>query len=151
MLLSPMTDFNDEERGKFKSFLQSFYDVFLDRVADGRDMERADVDAVAQGRVWTGEQALERKLVDQLGGLDEALAKARELAHLEDDVRIERFPKRRTFVEQLMEDLEDRQARAAVTALPEPLRSAWSDASMVARVLEGTGVAAMLPFVIRED
>jgi protease-4 len=151
MLLSPMADFSEEERGKFKSFLQSFYDVFLDRVASGRDLERADVDAIAQGRVWTGEQALERKLVDELGGLDEALARARELAHLGDDVRIERFPKRRTFLEQIMDDLENRQARAAVAALPEPLRSAWADASVVARVLEGTGVAAMLPFVVRED
>ncbi|MEO6420960.1 MAG: S49 family peptidase, partial [Polyangiaceae bacterium] len=51
--------------------------VFLDRVSTGRHMTKAQVDAVGQGRVWTGQEAYDRHLVDKLGGLREALAEAR--------------------------------------------------------------------------
>ena len=61
---------------------------------------------VAQGRVWTGEQALERNLVDGLGGLEDAIAKAKELAELgENDVAIRIFPKRKAALETILEDL----------------------------------------------
>ena len=57
-----------------QGFLDDFYEVFLGKVVDGRGMERDAVHKVAQGRVWTGEQALGLGLVDELGGLDVALA-----------------------------------------------------------------------------
>jgi len=69
-----------------------FYDVFLQRVADGRKLTKEQVDAVGQGRVWTGEQALAHKLVDELGGLRQALAYARKLAGLPDHAPITELP-----------------------------------------------------------
>ena len=54
--------FSPEERGELEHKVAQFYDVFLTRVASGRKMSKADVDAVGQGRVWTGQQALDRKL-----------------------------------------------------------------------------------------
>lgn len=74
--------FTDEERVELKRKVWQFYDVFLQRVAEGRKLTKEQVDAVGQGRVWTGEQALAHKLVDELGGLRQAIAAARALAGL---------------------------------------------------------------------
>jgi protease-4 len=84
--------FTDEERTELKRKVWQFYDVFLQRVADGRHLTKEQVDAIGQGRVWTGEQALGNKLVDELGGLRQALAYARAAAGLSEHAPIEEFP-----------------------------------------------------------
>ena len=82
------------------------YERFLGIVADSRGMTRDEVDAVAQGRVWTGSQALERGLVDQLGGYDDAIAAAAERAGLEEGAyTVEVFEKPLTDFEQFLKDL----------------------------------------------
>ncbi|RYE87120.1 MAG: signal peptide peptidase SppA, partial [Myxococcales bacterium] len=77
--------FTDEERTQIGGKIKHFYDVFVDRVSRGRKLTPEQVDAVARGKVWTGAQAHERRLVDRLGGLREALAEARHLGHLPPD------------------------------------------------------------------
>jgi protease-4 len=84
--------FTDDERAELKVKVRQFYDVFLDRVAQGRHMTTAEVDAVGQGRVWVGQQALEHKLVDRMGGLRNALDAARAMAGLPADAPIEEHP-----------------------------------------------------------
>jgi protease IV len=88
--------FTDDEREVLSGKIEQFYSLFLSRVADGRKMTKADVDKVAQGRVWTGRQAKEHKLVDALGGLRQALAKARVMGGLRDDAPIIELPVRQT-------------------------------------------------------
>lgn len=78
----PGQPFTEEEHDQVWRFIQRIYDVFLDRVSSSRHMSREEVDAIGGGRVWTGRQALERGLVDELGGFERAVAKARELAGL---------------------------------------------------------------------
>ncbi|HEY0464668.1 MAG TPA: signal peptide peptidase SppA, partial [Polyangiaceae bacterium] len=84
--------FTDDERSELKRKVAQFYDVFLTRVANGRKLSKTEVDAVGQGRVWTGQQALERKLVDELGGLRQALALARKLGHVSEHSPIVELP-----------------------------------------------------------
>jgi protease IV len=84
--------FTDDERIELNRKVHQFYDVFLDRVAQGRHMTKEQVDAVGQGRVWPGQQALQHGLVDRLGGIREAIEKARELGHLPNDAPIEEYP-----------------------------------------------------------
>ena len=74
--------FTQEEREIVWESINRTYDHFLDIVSEKRQKAREDVDAIGKGRVWTGKQAVERGLVDELGGLDRALAKAREMAGL---------------------------------------------------------------------
>tara|TARA_B100001059_G_scaffold30496_1_gene24701 strand:- start:2539 stop:4332 length:1794 start_codon:yes stop_codon:yes gene_type:complete len=74
------------------SIIDKIYDTFLTRVADGREMTKEDVHAVAQGRVWTGKMAKEVGLVDQLGGLEDAIDVAAEEAGLK-DYRLKELPK----------------------------------------------------------
>ena len=84
--------FTPDERSELERKVSQFYDVFLTRVATGRKLSKAQVDAVGQGRVWTGEQALERKLVDEIGGLRQALALARKLGHVSEHGPIVELP-----------------------------------------------------------
>jgi protease-4 len=84
--------FTPEERTELERKVAQFYDVFLTRVAFGRKLSKPQVDAVGQGRVWTGEQALERKLVDEIGGLRQALALARKLGHVSEHGPILELP-----------------------------------------------------------
>lgn len=105
-IFSSTSNFSDSERRKYQEFLDGFYKIFVEKAAQGRDMTYDELHQVAQGRVWTGEQALERNLVDELGGLEDAIAKAKELAELgENDVAIRIFPKRKTALETILEDL----------------------------------------------
>ncbi len=80
--------FSDEERELVYEVIQHVYDMFLERVAVSREMTHQAVDAVGGGRVWTGSQAVENGLVDELGGLERALEKARELAQLDKRARV---------------------------------------------------------------
>ncbi|MFZ5481073.1 MAG: signal peptide peptidase SppA [Myxococcota bacterium] len=145
-LFSGTSDFSDAERAKFRSFLETFYETFLGRVAEGRKLSRDEVHAVAQGRVWTGEQALGHKLVDELGGLDVAIARARELAGVgaEEEVTLERLPRRRTFLDQLLDDMQSAEAPAVLAEL----RPTFARLEALARVLDGGGVAAVMPVAI---
>ncbi|MCK6554218.1 signal peptide peptidase SppA [Candidatus Binatia bacterium] len=94
-LYSDYLPLGDEERELLRREAASFYDVFLDKVAAGRHLSRDAVAAVAEGRVWTGRQALALGLVDQIGGLEHALDEAKVLAGVtrETIVAIDRYPK----------------------------------------------------------
>jgi len=84
--------FTPEEHVELQRKVAQFYDVFLTRVASGRKLSKAEVDQVGQGRVWTGQQALEHKLVDELGGLRQAIALARKLGQVPEHGPIVELP-----------------------------------------------------------
>ncbi|MGE0664862.1 MAG: signal peptide peptidase SppA [Hyphomonadaceae bacterium] len=81
--------FNQAERAVFAGFIDRAYQQFIGLVAEGREMTPEQVRAVAQGRVWTGQQALERGLVDHLGGFSVAVARARALAGIDEGARVQ--------------------------------------------------------------
>ncbi|MBU2951938.1 signal peptide peptidase SppA [Tamlana agarivorans] len=82
---------NEEQRAFIKEGIIDIYDLFSTRVADGRNLTREEVETIAQGRVWTGADAISIGLVDELGGLDLALKRAAEAAGIE-KYRINEFP-----------------------------------------------------------
>ena len=112
----------DDERERLQLFVDSFYTEFLDRVATGREMETEAVDSLGQGRVWLGDAALARGLVDAHGGLREAVELAKAEAGIEADVDPRRivFPPPPSVAQQLQDLLSSRIA----AELPEPLQ--WS-------------------------
>ncbi|MGM0624312.1 MAG: signal peptide peptidase SppA [Bacteroidota bacterium] len=95
--------FDQRESEYMQNMVENFYDVFITRVADGRDMTKEEVDEIGQGRVWTGRNAIEIGLVDEFGGLEEAVEKAAELADLE-DYEIGEYPRMKNFMEQLFSE-----------------------------------------------
>jgi protease IV len=81
--------FNQQERAALSGFIDRGYASFLGIVAEGREMTPEQVRAVAGGRVWTGQQALERGLVDHLGGFQVAVGRARALAGIEENAQVQ--------------------------------------------------------------
>lgn len=94
------------ELAVFQRLVDHTYDEFLVRVSEGRGLEKAGVHAIAQGRVWSGAQAANLGLVDEIGGLDAAIAHARKLAKIEGDPELYEYPGTRPFTE-LIADLFD--------------------------------------------
>jgi len=82
---SPFRPFTEEEGQRMQAIVDSYYEQFLARVSEGRGMSRDEVDSIAQGRIWSGVDAKEIGLVDELGGLDRALEIAREVSGLKED------------------------------------------------------------------
>lgn len=99
-------DFSPEAWNRFQLFLDRIYDDFMDRVAVGREMSPERVEQLARGRVWTGREALERGLVDELGGFVRALEVVRELAELEPDapLQVVVYPAEKTLFQLLLEE-----------------------------------------------
>jgi len=96
--------FNSEESEAMQKYIDHGYALFLSRVAQGRKMKTEYVDKIAQGHVWVGTDALQIKLVDQLGNLDDAIAKAAELAKIsKDDYYVTSYPTKKTLLETLFE------------------------------------------------
>jgi protease-4 len=145
-LLSTSEPFSEAGRAAFRSYIEDFYGVFVGKVADGRKLDRETVHAVAQGRVWTGEQALEHRLVDQLGGLDDAIAKAADLAQVT-DYGVQRWPEQKSFFDLLMEDLA--KASAPTVRIDIPLvpgaEAALREVQLIEALGGGSGVLAYLP------
>ncbi len=106
-IASPDRPFTDSEREKLRVQMRDFYDGFLQKVASSRKMTVEQVDKLGQGRVWTGAQAQQNGLVDALGGLDRAIALAKERAGIaaDTDVEIVNYPARRSLAELLVEQL----------------------------------------------
>ena len=102
---SPARQYTAEELKKLQEHLQAFYDQFVEKVADARHSTPEKIDALAQGRVWTGRQAKQNGLVDQLGGLDRAIAVAKQQAKIAADSEVELvlFPPRKSFYELVSE------------------------------------------------
>jgi protease-4 len=118
---SPARRYNPGELKKLQEQLQAFYDQFVEKVAESRHSTPEKIDALAQGRVWTGRQAKQNKLVDELGGLDRAIAIAKQRAKIaaDSDVEVVVYPPRKSFYELLSEQFSgssDSLQAAALTA-----------------------------------
>ncbi|GAB2625987.1 signal peptide peptidase SppA [Belliella aquatica] len=95
----------DVEKSIFQNNIEDGYDTFISRVADGRNMSKDEVLAVASGRVWSGIQAKENGLVDVLGGLENAVEIAATKAGVEEDYKVVYYPQVKPWFEKLMADL----------------------------------------------
>lgn len=95
--------FNSQESAALQAYIERGYDLFLTRVADGRKMTKEAVNEIAQGRVWTGEQAIKIKLVDELGTLEDAVNKAAELAKMKKNPITASYPQSEDWFAQLQQ------------------------------------------------
>jgi len=141
-LFTEYRPWSDAEREKVHGMMAAFYEDFLEKAAAGRHQPKDAVHAIAQGRVWSGSDALRIGLVDQLGGLDVALKVAKQRAGIDPAraVTLVVMPERKGFLETLLE----RQEEGIEAALPADLRSF----TRLLRVLDGRPLAR-LPFDVR--
>lgn len=123
--------FTESERRKMEEFIARSYGLFLERVAAGRRRPVAEIEPVAGGRVWTGRQALDHGLVDDLGGLPAGLAEARRLAGLPDEAPLR----------------EARRGRRDLAVLPATAPAAVEHALRAVVALRRAGVWWLCPLV----
>jgi len=106
-LYSPVRPFSPEERARMEAYMQATYDTFVEKAAQGRNTTPEKIDAVGQGRVWTGRQAKQLGLVDDLGGLDRAVSLAKQRAKIAQDADVELviYPPKKSFYDILTNPL----------------------------------------------
>jgi len=126
LLFSDAGGFSDAQRALFTSQMERFYDRFVGKVAEGRDLDPDAVRAVAQGRVWTGRQALGHGLVDGLGGLERAIRSAKWSLGLAADDRISlmSYGKQMSLLERML--LRSLRNDASVRAGLRDLAAGWA-------------------------
>ena len=122
-LYSDYGGFSPTERERVEKMMKTVYENFVNKAASGRNKTYDEIDAVAQGRVWTGKQAKELGLVDEIGGLDTALSIAKEKAGFTDEDRFDIIvlPEQKPFFEQFLERMLEEDAGISV---PLPLQLA---------------------------
>lgn len=141
-VMAPMSDF---QHAKINESIVEIYNDFTQLVATTRNLEVAYVDSIARGRVWTGADGLELGLVDQMGGLEDAIAFAAEKAELGDDYRLSEYPEQKKFADQLIEELTgNMQARIIGNELGE-FKTYYDQIQSMQNM---KGVQARLPFFI---
>jgi protease-4 len=89
LMFSTDTHFSEEQVAMIKNYIQRVYDLFLDRVSKCRSIDKKTVDSIAQGKVWTGLQALENRLIDGVGGFRQAIEEIKKSAGLKDSTPIQ--------------------------------------------------------------
>ena len=134
----PLTD---EERAKLRKEIEVFYQGFVERVAAARKRGYNQVEPLAQGRVWLGEQAKKNGLVDELGGVEEAVQMIRQRAQIgaSEKVTLVAYPPKRTILEMLLKSSNESEVETRIRALVGklPIRS-----------LAQGGVLRLMPFAI---
>ena len=116
---SPVRPYSEEDRAKLDEQLRAFYDQFIEKVAASRHKKPDEIDAIAQGRVWTGRQAKDLGLVDALGGLDTAIAIAKDRAKIPaaEQVELVVYPPKRNLYDLLMSSVSGMDERAQLASL----------------------------------
>lgn len=148
-LVRPKTD---AELALFQGFVDGIYDDFVARVAESRKLDADLVREIAQGRVWSGAEALRLGLVDELGGLSAAIRHAARQAGLGEGFRVIELPERRQFAQALAEAFEGRRREQAVEGpFGVLLRQARAELQALTHFNDPRGVYARLPFDLRID
>lgn len=140
-LTRPMTEF---ERDLMQSYVEDIYDIFVTRVADGRRMDKTEVDEIGQGRVWSGQNALEIGLVDELGGLEDAVIRAAEMAGIE-NYRTVALPELRDPFQELLKSGAD---NIRLRILKNEMGDTWKYYDYLKRAGTMNGIYARIPYEI---
>ena len=136
--------FNTEERAVMQRYINEGYDLFVKRCADGRGMSTKDIEAVAQGRVWTGEMAMERGLVDLLGDIEMAKEIAAQKAGIESYTLIS-YPKEAGALEMLLDQTKESYIETRVGKVAGQFKD---ELNLIYNIEQMNRLQARLPFEI---
>lgn len=140
----------EDELAVMQRMVDWIYEQFLTKVTEARKLDRTAVHEIAQGRVWSGAEAKQLGLVDELGGLGEALADAAARAKLGKNFRVSEFPRKKQLGEALAESFGSGKRREAESAFPGALGVLWAQAraelGRLAEYNDPRGIYARLPF-----
>ena len=143
--ISSTRSMDEYERGVMQQYVENTYSVFTQRVADGRNVSKSYVDSIGQGRVWAGVDALRLNLVDTLGGIDVAIAKAAQLAEITDYSVVE-CPEMKDFFQELAETLMSSGMESKIKK--SSLSQTYMYFKYIESALEMKGIQARMPYFI---
>ncbi len=135
---------DQEEKQTFEYAIEDFYETFITVVANGRGMSKEQVDEIAQGRVYTGLEALEIGLIDGLGGLEDAIQIAADITGLE-HYRVVGLPELKDPIEELLEGLNEGMTEAAIE---KELKAFYPNYKQVKNLMHADGIQARMPYII---
>ena len=138
--------FNEEESRKLQSYVENGYKLFLTRVADARKKTTTQIDSIAQGRVWSGRQALKLGLVDKLGSLQDAVKYAASKAKL-DKYTVVEYPEVLPWYADLT--LGSAEAKAYAQKMRSMLGDLYEPIMTLQGLQKGCNVFARLPYIIK--
>lgn len=142
--------FNSEESALLQNMINNGYELFTQRCAEGRKMPIDEIKKVAEGRVWTGKMAKDIKLVDQLGGLDDAIRAAAKRAQLkEKEYSVLAYPDKTNFWSSLMNNMSPE--RYIQSRLNETLGEYYSGIQFIKHIEKEDRLQARMPFILRID
>lgn len=147
-MMTPTRPKTDEEMELIQAWVDKTYGDFLSKVAEGRSLPMETVAEIAEGRVWSGADALKLGLVDELGGLSDAIAYAANLAGLGEDPAVRDYPKAKDFFEELKKSLMSASIEEIAGGVYAPAASALSEIKSLSRFNDPKGAYAILPFNI---
>jgi protease-4 len=138
----PLTD---AEKAFWQKNLDEHYETFVSKAGKGRHLSVEDIKKVASGRVWTGEQAKARGLVDILGDFDQAIKIAATKANVSDDYKVKYYPEQKPFLEQIMSQLED---NTKANTIKSELGEHYRLYNQYQQIKNYQGAQARMPFVL---
>ncbi|MFZ1704178.1 MAG: signal peptide peptidase SppA [Saprospiraceae bacterium] len=146
--LSPFQDLSEREKNLMQESVLEIYDLFVERVSKGRKLSLDSTKVIARGRVWTGSKAKEIGLVDELGGMDEALKKAKELANIE-EYKIVEYPSIKTdFFSEILREIEKGQEEEMMQLYTTPeQRKIYQFIQNTRYIIDTKRIQARLPFL----
>lgn len=145
--ITPFYPLSPAESRMLQARTDDMYETFLERVSEGRKLSRDSAHAIAQGRVWTGERALEIGLVDRIGGLEQAIASAAAMAEL-DEYRLTEYPKVKDPIQQLIEQWFGEENVRTKAILRSELGEYYPYLQFVQELKDSRGLQARLPLWI---
>jgi len=144
---SPFLPMNEKFKAVTLESVEHIYKTFVSHVAAGRKMTFAQVDSIAQGRVWSGEQALKVGLVDKIGGLDDALKEAAKLAKIK-DYNTQNFPEFEKDINDILEHFPF--AKSKESFIKEELgEETYRIMEQIKKIQSQKGIQAMMPYEIK--
>ncbi|MEG4022557.1 signal peptide peptidase SppA [Microcoleus sp. S13C4] len=145
---------NPQELANIQRVVDHIYDRFITKVADSRKLSKNKVQEIAQGRVWSGTAAKQLGLVDEIGGLEDAVREAAKQAKLGDDWKLEEYPKRRSLEERILEKISGVHVLKPATKL-DPLTAEFKkmqdELAVIKSMNDPQGIYVRLPFNLRID
>ena len=139
----PLTEF---QYGKLQEMVVKTYNDFTSRVAEGRGLTQSYVDSIGQGRVWSGVDAIEIGLVDQLGDMEDAIAYAAQKANLGNDFKVSEWPKQKDFFTRIMESVNNNGSDKLDAAMRSKLGTYYNYIQGLEYLQKNTGIQARMPF-----
>ena len=136
----------EDEKALIQGGVERTYDLFLTRCSDGRGLPKDSIDHIGQGRVWTGDQALERGLVDRIGGLEVAISEAAALAGVSDYTVTKANKKKDFFTEYMEKMMEDAQVSLVRSVMGVEDYKMYST---IKKMKSMTGIQARMPYLMQ--